>query len=75
MNQKTLNTLLAIAGAGLGVAGLIFILFSIFTEKNTLIWGLLCVALGTLFSIIRLLWGQKALHQSRHFSNARRFER
>jgi len=55
MNQKALNTLLTIAGAGLGVAGLIFILLSIFAEKNTLIWGLLCVALGALFSgILRL---------------------
>ena len=50
MNQKTLTTLLAIAGVGLGVAGLIFILLSIFTERGTLKWGMLCVALGCILT-------------------------
>ena len=52
MHQKTLNPFLAIAGAGLGVAGLILILLSVFADRNTLIWGLLCVALGTLSAIM-----------------------
>ncbi len=60
MNQKMLNTLTAIAGAGLGVAGLIFILLSIFTEKDTLKWGMLCVALGCIFNCVRILWNKKA---------------
>ena len=60
MNQKTLNTLLAIAGAGLGMAGLIFILLSIFTDRDTLKWGMLCVALGCIFNFIRILWNKKA---------------
>ena len=60
MNNKTLNTLLTIAQAGLGIAGLIFILLSIFAEKNTLTWGLLFVALGALLSIIRTLWNKKS---------------
>ena len=54
MNQKTLNMLLNIAGAGLGVAGLVLILLSIFTEKDTLKWGMLCVALGSILGIIRM---------------------
>ena len=40
MNKKTLNTILNIAGIMLGIAGLILILFSIFTEKDTLKWGM-----------------------------------
>lgn len=60
MNNKTWNVLLSIAGIGLGVAGLIFILLSVFTEKSTLIRGLLCVALGSVFGIIRMLWSKKA---------------
>ena len=59
MNHKTLNTLLVIAGAGMGVAGLIFILLSVFTEKDTLKWGLLCVALGCIFNFVRMLWNKK----------------
>ena len=46
MNQKTLNTLINIAGICLGAAGLVFLLLSIFAGKDTLVWGLLCVALG-----------------------------
>ena len=60
MNKKTLNILLAIAGAGLGVAGLILILLSIFTENDTLKWGMLCVALGCILNFIRMLWNKKA---------------
>ena len=39
MNKKALDTLLNIASAGLGLAGLILI--SIFTEKDSLKWGML----------------------------------
>ncbi len=59
MNNKTLNMLLNIAGAGLGVAGLILILLSIFTEKDTLKWGMLCVALGSILGFIRMLRNRK----------------
>ena len=36
MNKKTMNTLLTVTGVGLGIAGLILILLSVFAEKNTL---------------------------------------
>ena len=55
MNKQALNTLLNIAGAGLGTAGLILILLSIFTEKDTLKWGMLCVAIGSILVFTRLL--------------------
>ena len=55
MNRKALNTRLNIAGAGLGMAGLILILLSIFTEKDTLKWGMLCVAIGSILVFTRLL--------------------
>ena len=60
MNKATLNTLLNIAGAGLGVAGLVLILLSIFTQNDTLKWGMLCVAAGSILVFIRLLKNQKA---------------
>lgn len=60
MNKKTMNTLLTVTGVGLGIAGLILILLSVFAEKNTLIWGMLCVALGTLVNAILMLWRKKA---------------
>ena len=60
MNKKTLRILLNIAGAGLGAAGLILILLSIFTEKDTLKWGMLCVALGSILGLIRMLQGKNA---------------
>ena len=60
MNKKALNTLLSVAGGGLGLAGLILILLSVFAGSNTLIWGMLCVALGTLCNIIRMFWNKKA---------------
>ena len=59
MNKKTLNTVLNIAGITLGVAGLVFILLSIFAEKDTLKWGMLCVALGCILNFIRILWNKK----------------
>ena len=60
MNNKVLNTFLNIAGAGLGTAGLILILVSIFTEKDTLKWGMLCVALGSILVFIRMLRNKNA---------------
>lgn len=57
MNQKTLNTLMNAAIAGLCVAGLLFILLSIFADMNTMTWGLLCMAL---FNLMRILWHKKA---------------
>ena len=60
MNQKTLNILLNIAEAGLGTAGLILILLSIFTEKDTLKWGMLCVAIGSILVFTRMLKNKNA---------------
>ena len=60
MNKKSLNTVLNIAGIALGAAGLILILLSIFTEKDTLKWGMLCVAIGCILNSIRMLWNKKA---------------
>ena len=60
MDKKALDILLNIAGAGLGVAGLVLILLSIFTEKDTLKWGMLCVALGSISVFIRMLRNKKA---------------
>ena len=53
MDKKGLNTALNIAGIVLGTAGLVFILLSILTDKDTLKWGLMCVALGSILGIIR----------------------
>jgi uncharacterized membrane protein len=64
MNKKTLNTILNIAGIMLGIAGLILILFSIFTEKDTLKWGMLCVALGCILNFIRIMWNKKTDKQT-----------
>ena len=60
MNKKTLNTVLNIAGIALGAAGLILILLSIFTEKDTLKWGMLCVAIGSILVFIRMLKNKNA---------------
>jgi hypothetical protein len=54
MDKKGLNTALNIAGIVLGTAGLVFILLSILTDKDTLKWGLMCVALGSILGIIRM---------------------
>ena len=61
MKKKGLNAILTIAGIGLGAAGLILILLSIFTEKDTLKWGMLCVALGSIAAFVRMLRNRKAL--------------
>ena len=60
MKSKKSNTILNAAGAGLGMAGLILILLSIFTEKDTLKWGMLCVASGSILAFARMLWNKKA---------------
>ena len=54
MDKKGLNTALNNAGIVLGTAGLVFILLSILTDKDTLKWGLMCVALGSILGIIRM---------------------
>ncbi len=54
MSKRALNTFMSIVGASLGAVGIICILLSVLAEKNTLIWGLLCVVLGTLCNIIRM---------------------
>ena len=59
MNKKPLNIVLETAGMALGGAGLILILLSVFTEKDTLKWGMLCVALGCILNFIRMLWNKK----------------
>ena len=60
MNQKTANTLMNMAGIGLGIGGLVFLLLSIFAGKDTLVWGLLCVALGNGLLFVRLYRNRKA---------------
>ena len=60
MDKKALDILLNIAGAALGTAGLVLILLSIFTEKDTLKWGMLCVALGSISVFIQMLRNKKA---------------
>ncbi len=60
MDKKTPDILLNIAGTALGTAGLVLILLSIFTEKDTLKWGMLCVALGSISVFIRMLRNKKA---------------
>ena len=52
MKRNTTDTLLTAAGLILGIAGLALIALSAFAGKNTLTWGLACVALGTVTSII-----------------------
>ena len=59
MRKKTLNLFLNATGVGLGLAGLILILISIFTEKDTLKWGMLCIALGSILAFIRILLNPK----------------
>lgn len=56
MDKKKRNTLLTIAGAGLAVAGIIFLCISIFGETKSnwaLGFALGCVALSNVFNIIR----------------------
>ncbi len=60
MNQKAWNIALNIVGAALGIAGLILILLSIFAEKDTLKWGMLCVALGSILAFVRGLYHKNA---------------
>ncbi len=61
MSKKTWTFLLNIVGAGLGLTGLILILLSIFTEMDSLKWGLLCAASGSILVFIRSLQEKKAL--------------
>lgn len=60
MNRKTRNIILAIAIAGLGIGGLALILISIFGDSNTMGWGLLCVAMGSLCNIILMHRAKKS---------------
>ena len=53
--QKDFESFLNATGVGLGLAGLTLILISIFTEKDTLKWGMLCIALGSILAFIRIL--------------------
>ena len=55
MNKETVKLLLNTSAVGLGAAGIILILLSVFAEMNTLKWGLLCVALGSILCFIRTL--------------------
>ena len=53
MDKKTLRTLFAIVTLGLGAAGLLFGLLSIFGDSDrTLKAGLYCATLGSLFHLI-----------------------
>ena len=58
--KNKLNTVLAAAGALLGVAGLVLILISVFSDGFPLLRGLLCVALGSLCcAVLQLRAGKK----------------
>ena len=58
--KNKLNTVLAAAGALLGVAGLVLILISVFSDGFPLLRGLLCVALGALCcAVLQLRAGKK----------------
>lgn len=59
MNRKTLNTVLTAAAAVLGTAALVLILLSVFSERKTLIPGLLCVAAGTVCNLVRTRTGRQ----------------
>lgn len=52
MKRNTTNILLTAAGLVLGIAALVLIALSAFAGKGTLLWGMMCVALGTVISII-----------------------
>ena len=57
MEKKTLNTLFMIASSILALAGLVFILISMFGDNEpswVLSAGLLCVCVGNVFNVIRL---------------------
>ncbi len=57
MNMQLVDRLLLMAAGGLAVAGLIFLGLTLFADKQSLLWpGFSCVALGNLFSLIRLLF-------------------
>lgn len=60
MNKKTWKMLLNIIHLGLGAAGLVLILLSLFTEHDVLKWGMLCVALGSILTIARMHWQKKS---------------
>lgn len=55
--KKTINNLLLISSGGLAVAGLIFIIISMFEDNKTICLptGLFCVVLSNLFNIIRTI--------------------
>lgn len=58
--KNKLNTVLAAAGALLGVAGLVLILISVFSDGFPLLRGLLCVALGSMCcAFLKLRAGKK----------------
>lgn len=57
MNKITVNTILIIAGIGLAIAGIIFLLAAIFDDnKNNLmlVLALCCSLLSNLFNILRI---------------------
>ncbi|MBQ3291158.1 MAG: hypothetical protein IJH43_02125 [Mogibacterium sp.] len=62
MDARKRTVLLSIASGGLSVAGLIFILISIFGHEDSqwpLIAGLFFVVLGSLFNVINTLLNKK----------------
>ena len=63
MNGKLYKTSMTIATLVLGIAGIVFILVSIFDEKASrtfLTFGLLFVALGNVLNLIRMHRKEKA---------------
>lgn len=62
MEKKNANTLLFIAGIGLTVAGIIFLLLAMFGERESnwvLAAALFCILLSNLFNIIRIQLNKK----------------
>ena len=63
MDRKMYNTWMTVTGLVLGILGLLFILVSIFdanATKSVLTVGLLFIALGNLFNVIRMRQNRKA---------------
>lgn len=62
MNKKLCSKWMIIASLVLGLAGLVFILVSVFdadASNGMLITGMLCITAGNLFNVIRMQQNRK----------------